>query len=126
MLVTYLLTRLADPVAAQEFQGLLSHADYRVEKMARQLQKGHPGLYHDHGQPQEPHDQETLAMIQHLLRHSRAELRELGLELEEPDQRLAPDILLASRAFRMCCTHDQQTRRRPRRNTTSAATPPRP
>lgn len=53
-------------------------------------------------------------MIQHLLRHSRVELRELGLEwaVEEPDQRLAPDILLASLAFRMCCTHDQQTRRR--------------
>lgn len=123
VLATYLLTRLGDPVGVQEFQGLLSHADYRVEKMARQYQKGYGGLHHDHGQPQEPHDQETLAIIQHLLRHGRLGLRELGLEwaVEEPDQRLAPDILpnlsgrseellpLASRAFRMCCTHDQQT-----------------
>ena len=117
---TYLLTLLGDSL--DEFESLLSHADWRVQHMAAEYLRGFEPLDHDYAQaPQQPLDPETLARIQNFLRHGRAELREIGLEwgLKKPDERLAPQTLpnlsgravpllpLASKLFRMCCTRDE-------------------
>lgn len=117
---TYLLTLLGDSL--DEFEALKRHADWRVQQMAFDYLKGFEPLDHDFAQdPQQPLDPQTLAEIQGLLRHGRAELREIGLEwgLGQPDERLAPHVLpnlsgravpllpLASKLFRMCCSRDE-------------------
>ena len=121
---TYLLTLLGDAQALLEFERLWSHRDCRVRNLASEHVIGFQPLHHDHGQtPQQPLDAKRLAELQRVLRDRFEETRLLGLEegLREPDERLVPvalpmlggralDLLpVASRLFRMCCTHEEKS-----------------
>lgn len=97
-----------------------THADYRVRELHTRLQRTPTHTKHN---PQQQKSQQKLELIRGNLQDQRLQVREQGLGhiLDEPDERLAADLiplfsdgskplqLVAAQAFRHCATRDPAT-----------------
>lgn len=115
------LAALGDSIAQQDLETFRTHADYRVRELHTRLQRTPAENPPNH--PQQPKSPQKLELIRGNLRDLRLQVRSQGLGhiLDEPDERLAADLiplfsdgseklqLVAAQAFRHCCTRNPAT-----------------